>query len=169
LIGGQNDIDVENIMATPGTTTRKATDPSIRATEDQTPLRASHTPNFPELLRRLGASLFVTTYQAGKLVMVRDEGDQLNAHFRFSGIPITERLAPEKRICGVCVVDLKLGETVALLKFESGVQEIFAVALLRRRFPDLINEDERLLESSFVIPTEYLDEVAATVRTSVSA
>ena len=33
-----------------------------------------------------------------------------------------------------------------------------------RRFPDLINDDEKLLESSFVVPTECLGEVAATVR-----
>jgi uncharacterized protein (TIGR03032 family) len=82
----------------------------------------------------------------------------------FSGIPITERLAPEERICGVCVVDLRSGETVALFKFQTGVQEIFAVAVLARRFPDLINDDEQLLESSFVVPTECLGEVAATVR-----
>ena len=82
----------------------------------------------------------------------------------FSGIPITERLTPEERTCGVCVVDLKRGETVALLKFTSGVREVFAVALLPRRFPDLINDDEKLLESSFVVPTECLGEVAATVR-----
>jgi uncharacterized protein (TIGR03032 family) len=82
----------------------------------------------------------------------------------FSGIPITERLTPEQRTCGVCVVDLRRGETIALLKFESGVQEIFAVALLPRRFPDLINDDEKLLESSFVVPTECLGDVAATVR-----
>ena len=84
----------------------------------------------------------------------------------FSGIPITERLTPEQRTCGVCVVDLRRGETVALLKFTSGVQEVFAVALLPRRFPDLINDDEKLLESSFVVPTECLGEVAATVRAS---
>jgi uncharacterized protein (TIGR03032 family) len=82
----------------------------------------------------------------------------------FSGIPITERLAPEERMCGVCVVDLRRGETVALLKFVSGVQEIFAVALLPRRFPDLINDDQKLLESSFVVPTECLADVAASVR-----
>jgi hypothetical protein len=45
------------------------------------------------------------------------------------------------------------------------VQEIFAVALLPRRFPDLINDDEMLLESSFVVPTECLGAVATTVRT----
>jgi uncharacterized protein (TIGR03032 family) len=50
--------------------------------EDPGPLGAAHTPTFPALLRRLGASLLVTTYQAGKLVMVRDEGDQLNTHYR---------------------------------------------------------------------------------------
>jgi uncharacterized protein (TIGR03032 family) len=87
----------------------------------------------------------------------------------FSGIPITERLRPEERTCGVCVVDLRRGETVALLKFTSGVQEVFAVALLPRRFPDLINDDEKLLESSFVVPTECLGEVAATVRGSGAA
>ena len=84
----------------------------------------------------------------------------------FSGIPITERLTPEQRTCGVCVVDLRRGETVALLRFESGVQEVFAVALLPRRFPDLINDDEKLLESSFVVPTECLGEVAPSVRAS---
>ncbi len=82
----------------------------------------------------------------------------------FSGIPITERLTPEQRTCGVCVVDLRRGEPIALLKFESGVQEVFAVALLRRRFPDLINDDDKLLESSFVVPTECLGEVATSVR-----
>src|SRR6516162_6435418 len=52
------------------------------------PLRAVHTTNFPALLRQLGASLLVTTYQAGKLVMVRDEGDHLNTHFRALQAPM---------------------------------------------------------------------------------
>jgi hypothetical protein len=87
----------------------------------------------------------------------------------FSGIPITERLAPEERTCGVCVVDLRRGEVVALLRFTSGVQEVFAVALLPRRFPDLINDDDKVLESSFVVPTECLGDVAATVRAAEPA
>ena len=82
----------------------------------------------------------------------------------FSGIPITERLKPEERTCGVCVVDLRRGAIAGLLKFQSGVQEVFAVAVLARRFPELINDDEALLESSFVVPTASLGEVAATVR-----
>jgi hypothetical protein len=49
--------------------------PARNDTADPGPLRAAHTTNLPALLRQLGASLLVTTYQAGKLVMVRDEGD----------------------------------------------------------------------------------------------
>ena len=56
--------------------------------EAEAPLRAVHTTNFPGLLRQLGASLLVTTYQAGKLVMVRDEGDHLNTHFRTFQAPM---------------------------------------------------------------------------------
>jgi uncharacterized protein (TIGR03032 family) len=82
----------------------------------------------------------------------------------FSGIAITERLAEDERTCGVCVIDLRSGQVVALLRFETGVQEVFAVTLLGRRFPDLINDDANLLENSFVVPTACLDDVAATVR-----
>ena len=75
----------------------------------------------------------------------------------FSGIPITERLAEDERTCGVCVIDLRTGQVVALLRFETAVQEVFAVTVLPgRRYPDLINDDEKLLESSFVVPTECL-------------
>ena len=82
----------------------------------------------------------------------------------FSGIPITERLAPEERTCGVCVVDLRRGETVALLQFQSGVQEIFAVALLPRRFPDLINDEKEILASSYVVPDDALADVPSELR-----
>ena len=43
----------------------------------------------------------------------------------FSGIPLVERL--QERTCGVWVVNIYTGETVAFLKFEDAVQEIFAV------------------------------------------
>lgn len=82
----------------------------------------------------------------------------------FSGIAITERLTEEERTCGVCVIDLRSGQVVGVLRFETAVQEVFAVTLLGRRFPELINDDEKLLESSFVVPTECLGDVAATVR-----
>jgi uncharacterized protein (TIGR03032 family) len=82
----------------------------------------------------------------------------------FSGIPITERLAEHERTCGVAVVDLVTARIVGLLRFEDAVQEVFAVAVLRRRFPELINDDETLLANSFVVPTESMSDVAETVR-----
>jgi uncharacterized protein (TIGR03032 family) len=82
----------------------------------------------------------------------------------FSGIPITERMAADQRTCGVCVVDLASGQVVALLRFDTAVQEVFAVAVLPRRFPELINDDETLLANSFVVPEESLPDVAETLR-----
>jgi len=68
--------------STPATPAGPMHDPVPPKMEDPGPLRSAHTPNFPALLRQLGASLLVTTYQAGRLVMVRDEGDHLNTHYR---------------------------------------------------------------------------------------
>jgi uncharacterized protein (TIGR03032 family) len=46
----------------------------------------------------------------------------------FGGIPIAEHR--ERLHCGVHVVDVRTGQTVASLNFHSGVDEIFAVAVL---------------------------------------
>jgi len=83
----------------------------------------------------------------------------------FSGIPITERLAEHERTCGICAIDLRSGQVVALLRFETAVQEIFAVTVLPgRRYPDLINNDDKLLEHSFVVPDVALADVPAPLR-----
>src|SRR4051794_25707875 len=83
----------------------------------------------------------------------------------FSGIAITERFTAEERTCGVCVIDLRNGQVVGLLRFESAVQEVFAVTVLPgRRFPELINDDETLLENSFVVPDAALADVSPALR-----
>jgi uncharacterized protein (TIGR03032 family) len=83
----------------------------------------------------------------------------------FSGIPITQRLAENERTCGVCAIDLRSGQVAGLLRFETAVQEVFAVTVLPgRRYPDLINDDERLLENSFVVPDAALADVPAPLR-----
>ena len=46
------------------------------------PLRSVHTHSFPAILAERGISLLVTTYQAGKLVILRNEAGILNTHFR---------------------------------------------------------------------------------------
>jgi uncharacterized protein (TIGR03032 family) len=80
-------------MATQTAPARPGPVSSRNGTADPGPLRAEHTPNFPALLRQLGASLLVTTYQAGKLVMIRDEGEHLNTHFRAFPSPMGLALA----------------------------------------------------------------------------
>ena len=41
-------------------------------------VRSIHSVSFPPLLRQLGVSLFVSTYQAGKLLILRPDGDVVN-------------------------------------------------------------------------------------------
>ena len=65
----------------------------------------------------------------------------------------------------VCAIDLKSGQVVALLRFETAVQEVFAVTVLPRRlYPELINDDDKLLENSFVVPDAALADVPASLR-----
>ncbi|MCI0334208.1 MAG: TIGR03032 family protein [Planctomycetes bacterium] len=52
------------------------------------PLRSVHTTNFPAILDQLNSSLLVTTYQAGKLVVVRSDGGVINTHFRAFNKPM---------------------------------------------------------------------------------
>ena len=81
----------------------------------------------------------------------------------FGGIPLTRR--PAERACGVWVVDTTTGRTVAFLKFEDAVQEIFAVQVLPgARFPDLINDDPKVLADSFVLPEDALSQLSGSLR-----
>src|SRR5438067_13785392 len=50
--------------------------------EMPSPLRSIHTSNLPAILDERGIGLLVGTYQAGKLVVLRADGDGLNTHFR---------------------------------------------------------------------------------------
>ncbi len=82
----------------------------------------------------------------------------------FSGIPIAERPVSE-RACGVWVVDMVTGQTVAWLKFDDGVQEIFAVTVLpNSRCPDVINDQPKLIADSFILPDESLSSVPDALR-----
>jgi hypothetical protein len=52
------------------------------------PLRSVHTTSFPAILEQLASSLVVTTYQAGKLVILRSDGGVMNTHFRAFNKPM---------------------------------------------------------------------------------
>ena len=76
----------------------------------------------------------------------------------FSGLPITENASD--RICGVWAVNIDTGETIAFLKFEDAVQEIFSVRVLPGiLFPEVIDWDKDLMASSYVLPDDALAQV----------
>jgi uncharacterized protein (TIGR03032 family) len=76
----------------------------------------------------------------------------------FSGIPLVERL--QERTCGVWVVNIETGRTVGFVRFEAGVQEIFAVQALRGiRFPEILEWNDERLAHSYVLPDEALAQV----------
>ena len=69
------------------------------------PLRSVHTTSFPELLAQIGASVLVTTYQAGKLVVLRNDGGVLNTHFRNLVKPMGLAI-DGGRLCVGCSIDI---------------------------------------------------------------
>lgn len=94
---------------------------------------------------------FVGPYALIGVSQVRDSAN-------FSGIPITERL--EERICGVSLVDLRIGQEVGFVQFEDAVQEMFAVQALPHRFPEILETNSDLLGSTYALPDEALADVA---------
>lgn len=64
------------------------------------PLRSVYTSTFPALLRELGCSLLVSTYQSGRIVVVRADGDSLNTHFRSFEKPMGMALGPRHLAIG---------------------------------------------------------------------
>ncbi len=75
----------------------------------------------------------------------------------FSDFPLLDRL--KERTCGVWVVNIQTGETVAFLRFEEGVQEIFAVQILPARFPEMLEWQDKLLMNSYVVPDAALKDI----------
>jgi uncharacterized protein (TIGR03032 family) len=75
----------------------------------------------------------------------------------FGDLPISQ-LA--ERTCGVWAVNLKTGKIGAFVRFEQGVEEIFAVRVLPHcRFPEVFDWEDQLLASSFVLPDQALKEI----------
>ncbi len=89
---------------------------------------------------------------------------QVRESATFSGIAIAERPL-EERNCGVWVVNIHTGQTIAFVKFEDAVQEIFALQVLPGvQHPDVINDQPRLIADSFVVPDEALELVPRPLR-----
>lgn len=85
----------------------------------------------------------------------------------FSGIPIATELT--ERVCGVWVVNIETGQTLAFLRFESGVEEIFAVHVLHgMRYPEMLMADDPLINTTYVLPDEALAQVALATPAQVA-
>ena len=79
----------------------------------------------------------------------------------FGGIPLCERL--NERVCGVWVVDLRNGRTVAFMRFEDAVEEIFDVQVLHDiRFPELAEPNTPICAGTYVLPDQALEEFRRT-------
>lgn len=91
---------------------------------------------------------------------------QVRESHTFGGLPVTESTADRK--CGVWVVDTRNGETVAFLRFEGTVQEIFDVQILNgARFAELLEPTNELLGTTFALPPTALTEIPTQFKSDV--
>jgi uncharacterized protein (TIGR03032 family) len=78
---------------------------------------------------------------------------KIRATSAMDGVPLAERR--EQLKCGVAVVDLRSGQSMALLEFQTAVEEIFDVQLLPGlRFPEVIGFQQETIQHTFVVPSE---------------
>ena len=72
------------------------------------------------------------------------------------GVPLAERR--DELQCGVAVVDMRNGKSMAFLEFQTAVEEIFDVQLVHGlRFPEVIGFQQETIQHTFVVPPEALD------------
>jgi uncharacterized protein (TIGR03032 family) len=69
------------------------------------------------------------------------------------GVPLAERRNELK--CGVAVVDVRAGRVIALLEFQTAVEEIFDVQVLAGlRFPEVVGFQKEAVQHTFIVPRE---------------
>jgi len=70
-----------------------------------------------------------------------------------TGVPLAEHRDQLK--CGVAIVDVRNGRLVALLEFQTAVEEVFDVQVLPGlRFPEVIGFQKEAIHHTFIIPAE---------------
>jgi uncharacterized protein (TIGR03032 family) len=78
---------------------------------------------------------------------------KIRATSAMDGVPLAARRDELK--CGVAVVDLRGGRVVALLEFQTAVEEIFDVQLLPGlRFPEVVGFQKEAVHHTFVVPAK---------------
>lgn len=77
-----------------------APDPSSTGNDGMLKFNVSASPGFAPLLSRLGICLLVTTYDAGRLIVLRAAGDMLNVHFVTFGRAMGVAVSPARLAIG---------------------------------------------------------------------
>ncbi len=76
---------------------------------------------------------------------------KIRATSAMDGVPLAERRDQLK--CGVAAIDLRSGQIIAFLEFQTAVEEIFDVQVLAGlRFPEVIGFQKETVDHAFVIP-----------------
>ncbi len=76
---------------------------------------------------------------------------KIRATSAMDGVPLAERRGELK--CGIAVIDLRTGQNIAFLEFETAVEEIFDVQLLPgSRFPEIVGFQKDTLNHTFILP-----------------
>ena len=73
-----------------------APEPRTEVADDS--FSSAHTASFAALLAQAGASIAVTTYQSGRLILLRPDGDVVNTHFRVLQRPMGLATGPDGRL-----------------------------------------------------------------------
>lgn len=77
---------------------------------------------------------------------------KIRATSAMDGVPLAERRSELK--CGISVVDLRTGQTIAFLEFQTVVEEIFDVQFLPGlHFPEVVGFQNESINNTFVVPS----------------
>jgi len=90
-------------------------------------LNSVFTTNLPELLRKFNISLAVSTYQCGKLILIRRKKNTINTHFRSSNRPMGIANRPNR---------INIGAFNTIENYQIGVD--FAIQCLSEEFEKLL-------------------------------
>lgn len=76
---------------------------------------------------------------------------KIRATSAMDGVPLAQRRGQLQ--CGVAVIDLRSGHNVAILEFQTAVEEIFDVQILPGlRFPEIVGFQQETVHHTFIVP-----------------
>lgn len=76
---------------------------------------SEYTPNFPGLLKHLNISLFLTSYQSKRLILVRTDGQVLDTNFKAFPRPMGLAVSPDRLVAGIWAQVLDYGRMDEML------------------------------------------------------